>query len=70
MLTAVLIFMSFSLVLSIIWLTLESPDLGITEAAVGAGVTSLLFFLTLRSIRGIMKEKNGKEEPEDDSQDV
>lgn len=35
----------FSLVMSIIWLILESPDLAITEAAVGAGVTSILFFV-------------------------
>jgi len=32
---------------------LESPDLAITEAAVGAGVTSLLFFLALKKIHAI-----------------
>lgn len=50
----------------------ESPDLAITEAAVGAGITSLLFFLTLKKIHAIdarnevrraheqaQKEKNG-----------
>ena len=36
-------FMSYSSVMSILWFLLESPDLAITEAAVGAGVTSLLF---------------------------
>ncbi|MFR4969620.1 MAG: hydrogenase subunit MbhD domain-containing protein [Lachnospiraceae bacterium] len=45
--------MAFSLVMSIIWLILESPDLAITEAAVGAGVTSILFFVTLKKIRSI-----------------
>ena len=35
------------------WITLESPDLAITEAAVGAGVTSLLFLLTLKKIHAI-----------------
>ena len=43
LLNSILIYMSFSLVMSIIWLCLESPDLAITEAAVGAGVTSILF---------------------------
>ena len=38
LLVSVLIFMSYSLVMSIIWVLLESPDLAITEAAVGAGV--------------------------------
>lgn len=55
LLNTILIFMSYSLVMSIIWILLESPDLAITEAAVGAGVTSVLFFVTLKKIRAIMK---------------
>ena len=47
---AVITFMSYSSVMAILWLLLESPDLAITEAAVGAGVTTLLFFLALRRI--------------------
>ena len=35
LLVSVVIYMAFSLVMSIIWLILESPDLAITEAAVG-----------------------------------
>ena len=53
LLVSVLIFMSYSLVMSIIWVLLESPDLAITEAAVGAGVTSVLFFITLKRISAI-----------------
>ena len=53
LLTSVVIYMGFSLIMSIIWITLESPDLAITEAAVGAGITSLLFFLTLKKIHAI-----------------
>lgn len=53
LLNSVLIYMSFSLIMAILWICLESPDLGITEAAVGAGVTSILFFATLRKIRAI-----------------
>jgi uncharacterized MnhB-related membrane protein len=47
----------------VIWVILQSPDLAITEAAVGAGVTSILFFVTLKKIRGFdeaEKEKNEK----------
>lgn len=54
LLNTVLIFMSYSLVMSIIWVILESPDLAITEAAVGAGVTTVLFVLTLKKIHAIM----------------
>ena len=56
LLNSVLIFMSYSLVMAIIWILLESPDLAITEAAVGAGVTSLLFFVTLKKIHAMKEE--------------
>ncbi len=45
LLIATILFSIFSLVMSIIWIILRSPDLAITEAAVGAGITSILFFL-------------------------
>lgn len=56
LLNSVLIFMSYSLIMSIIWSLLEAPDLAVTEAAVGAGVTSLLFFMTLKKIHAIREE--------------
>ena len=46
-------FMAYSTVMSVIWALLESPDLAITEAAVGAGVTSILFFVTLKKIKAV-----------------
>lgn len=52
-LISVIVFMSYSLIMSVIWFLLESPDLAITEAAVGAGVSSILFFVTLRKIRAL-----------------
>lgn len=61
LLTSVIIFMSQSLAMSIIWVMLESPDLAVTEAAVGAGVTSLLFFVTLKKIHAIEGEKKNGE---------
>ena len=39
--------------MAILWLLLQSPDLAITEAAVGAGVTSILFFVALKRIHGL-----------------
>ena len=61
LLNSILIFMSYSLVMSIIWILLESPDLAITEAAVGAGVTSLLFFATLKKIHAMKEEGEADE---------
>lgn len=61
LLNSILIFMSYSLVMSVIWILLESPDLAITEAAVGAGVTSLLFFVTLKKIHAMQEEGEADE---------
>ena len=65
LLVSVVIFMSYSLVMSVIWIFLESPDLAITEAAVGAGITSVLFFVTLRKIDA-MKDQSEDESGEAD----
>ncbi len=62
LLNAIIIYMSFSLVMSMIWICLESPDLAITEAAVGAGITGILFFVTLKKIHAIRKEKGEGDE--------
>ena len=61
LLMSIIIYMSFSLVMSVVWLMLEAPDLAITEAAVGAGVTSLLFIATLKKIHAIKAEGVHKE---------
>ena len=37
--------------MSVIWMLLQAPDLAITEAAVGTGVSGVLFYLCLRRIR-------------------
>lgn len=64
LLNSILIFMSYSLIMSIIWILLESPDLAITEAAVGAGVTSILFFVTLKKIHALQQEPREGESDE------
>lgn len=62
LLNSILIYMSFSLIMSILWVCLESPDLAITEAAVGAGITSVLFFITLKKIHAMGEEEKKKDE--------
>lgn len=54
--TAVIIFTAYSIIMSILWLLLESPDLAITEAAVGAGITGILFYLTLHRLHRIQRD--------------
>lgn len=57
LLASVIILMSYSLIMSVIWILLQSPDLAITEAAVGAGITSVLFFVTLKRIHAIDEDR-------------
>ena len=60
LLNSILIYMSYSLIMSIIWMLYESPDLAITEAAVGAGVTTILFFVTLKKIQAVVITKRNR----------
>jgi multicomponent Na+:H+ antiporter subunit B len=51
-LTAVVVFATYSLGLAILWVLYRAPDVGLTEAAVGAGVTTALFLLAIsRTVR-------------------
>ncbi len=47
LLAAAIIFSAYSLIMAIVWQQLGAPDLAITEAAVGAGVTTVLFIITI-----------------------
>ena len=62
LLTSIVIFMAYSVIMSIIWMILESPDLAITEAAVGAGVDSVLFYITLKKIHAMKGEEDDEAE--------
>ncbi len=68
LLSAVIILMSYSVVMSVLWILLKAPDLAVTEAAVGAGVTGILFFLTLRRIR--VPEGDSAAKEAGDEQDI
>jgi uncharacterized MnhB-related membrane protein len=41
-----------SLVASVLFLILASPDVAMTEAAIGSGLTTFLFFFILGRVRG------------------
>ena len=56
---AIIIFMGYSSIMAIVWLFLEAPDLAITEAAVGAGVDTVIFFLTLKKVHALKGTREG-----------
>ena len=57
LLASIIIYMAMSTAMVVVWILLRSPDLAITEAAVGAGVTTLLMFVTLKKLHAIRTEK-------------
>ena len=66
LLVCLIIFMAYSVIMSVIWVLLQAPDLAVTEAAVGAGISSILLFITLKKLRDIRKKvQNEAEEKED-----
>jgi multicomponent Na+:H+ antiporter subunit B len=44
---SIIAFSAYSLGIAVIWVLLRAPDVGLTEAAVGAGVMTVLFLLTI-----------------------
>ena len=58
LLNTVIVYTALSLQMAVLWSLLQTPDLAITEAAVGAGVTSILFFLTLKKIHALKDDKH------------
>jgi multicomponent Na+:H+ antiporter subunit B len=44
---SIAVFAAFSLGISVIWLVLQAPDVALTEAAVGAGIMSVLLLVTV-----------------------
>lgn len=57
LLAAVIIFSVYSLIMALMWQRLQAPDLALTEAAVGAGVTTVLFVVTIFKTRRREEEK-------------
>jgi len=55
----VIIFMGYSSIMAIIWVFLQAPDLALTQAAVGAGVDSILLFLTLKKVHALKGTREG-----------
>lgn len=47
LLAATVVFSIYSLVMAIVFTQLNAPDVALTEAAVGAGITTLLFIVTV-----------------------
>jgi uncharacterized MnhB-related membrane protein len=47
LLAATVVLVVYSLIMAIVFTQLKAPDVALTEAAVGAGITTLLFIITI-----------------------
>ncbi len=51
LISATIVFAAYSLTMALLWQQLAAPDVAITEAAMGAGVTTLLLFVAISRTR-------------------
>src|SRR5690554_6907710 len=48
--TAVVLYIAFGLLLALVWVRLEAPDLALAEAAIGAGITGAMLLDATRQM--------------------
>ncbi len=52
---AVVLFIAFGLLMALTWVRLEAADIALAEAAIGAGLTGVLFLTTLSHLGSTAK---------------
>ena len=57
LLSAVIVFMIQGLAMSVVWILLQAPDLAITEAAVGTGISTVLMLAALKKIQSVRRKE-------------
>jgi energy-converting hydrogenase B subunit D len=67
--TAVVLFISFGLLMALAWVRLRAPDVALAEAAIGAGLTGPLFLAALRRMERIHREERRLDIDEDRDSD-
>ena len=67
--TAVVLFISFGLLMALAWVRLRAPDVALAEAAIGAGLTGPLFLAALRRMERMRKEERRLDFEEDRDSD-
>lgn len=57
---AVVMFIVFGLIMALVWTRLDAPDLALAEAAIGAGLSGMLFLDALGHLRRRGRKPAGK----------
>ena len=68
---AIVFFIAFGLLLTLIWVRLDAVDIALAEAAIGAGLTGVLFLTTLSHLESITDsdDETGKVFPQEHPDD-
>lgn len=66
---AVVLFISFGLLMALAWVRMRAPDVALAEAALGAGLTGPLFLSALRRIERFRKDERRVDFSEDRKND-
>lgn len=61
LLSAVIVFMIQGLAMSVVWILLQAPDLAITEAAVGTGISTVLMLAALKKIQSVQRKEERRD---------
>jgi len=59
---AIVLFISFGLIMSLAWVRLKAVDIALAEAAIGAGLTGALFLSTLSRIQRSSRKDDSSED--------
>jgi uncharacterized MnhB-related membrane protein len=55
---AIVLFVSFGLLMTLAWVRLNAPDVALAEAAIGAGLTGALLFAALARLESLKEPDN------------
>ena len=66
---AIVLFISFGLIMSLAWVRLRAVDIALAEAAIGAGLTGALFLKALGRLRPAEKNKRAEKDARRKSQE-
>jgi uncharacterized MnhB-related membrane protein len=58
---AIVLFISFGLIMSLAWIRLKAVDIALAEAAIGAGLTGALFLSALSRMRRDSRNNDSQE---------
>ena len=58
---AIVLFISFGLLMALAWVRLDAPDVALAEAAIGAGLTGALLLAAWARLKSMDEQKNDRD---------